>query len=54
MPWSADLHRPTFLWDQLAQRVAAVLSETTLEDLCQDAARRGVRRSNAEFLSYQI
>jgi Rrf2 family iron-sulfur cluster assembly transcriptional regulator len=46
--------RPNFLWEVLAERFAAVLAETTLEVLCQEAARRGVQRMNVEFLTYQI
>jgi len=45
---------PEFLWTELAERFASVLEETTIEDLCQESARRGVRRASAEFLSYQI
>jgi len=45
---------PEFLWSQIAEGFAALLDETTVEDLCQQAARRGIRRAGAEFLSYQI
>ncbi len=45
---------PEFLWNDLAERIAAVLAETTIEDLCQESARRGVRWASAEFLMYQI
>jgi Rrf2 family iron-sulfur cluster assembly transcriptional regulator len=45
---------PDFLWGELAERLAAVLDETTIDDLCQESARRGVRRASAEFLTYQI
>ena len=45
---------PDFLWDVLADRFAAVLDETTLEDLCNDAKRHGVRRLGSDILTYQI
>ncbi len=45
---------PEFIWPVLAERIASVLEETTIEDLCQESARRGVRRASAEFLTYQI
>lgn len=52
----ADPNKPSpdFLWPTLAQRVGSLLGETTIEDLCQEAARRGVKRASAEFLTYQI
>jgi len=45
---------PGFLWDSLSERLAAVLAETSVEDLCREASRRGVRRVTAEFMNYQI
>ena len=51
---SAAVGTPEFLWPMLAERIALVLEETTIEDLCQESARRGVRRASAEFLTYQI
>ncbi|MFT5441280.1 MAG: Rrf2 family protein [Myxococcota bacterium] len=45
---------PSFLWDVIAERFAAVLAETTIDDLCQESARRGVHRADSEFLTYQI
>ncbi len=45
---------PDFLWPLVAERFAAMLAETTIDDLCQESARRGVRRASAEFLTYQI
>jgi Rrf2 family iron-sulfur cluster assembly transcriptional regulator len=45
---------PDFLWDELAGRFAAMLEETTLEDLCKDAARQGIRRPSSDILTYQI
>lgn len=49
-----DACAPDFLWSVLAERFASVLAETTIEDLCQESARRGVRRASAENLTYQI
>jgi len=51
---SAAGFAPEFLWDELAGRFAALLEETTLEDLCKDAARQGVRRPSSDILTYQI
>jgi Rrf2 family protein len=45
---------PDFLWGVLADRFAALLAETTIEDLCQESARRGVPRAGADTLTYQI
>jgi Rrf2 family protein len=44
----AEPRRPSFLWPRLAERFASVLAETTLEALCQDAARARVRRAEVE------
>jgi Rrf2 family protein len=35
--------RPDFLWESLADRFAEALEETSLEELCREAARVGVR-----------
>jgi Rrf2 family protein len=48
------LHRPDFLWPQIAERIAAALAETTLDALCREAARAGVRRADAEGAMYYI
>ncbi len=45
---------PGFLWQVLADGLADFFAQTTIEGLCQEAARRGVRRASAEFLTYQI
>ncbi len=47
-------NRPDFLWPELADGFARVLSETTLEQLCIKAAQTQVRRSNAAAYTYQI
>ena len=46
--------RPNFLWDELSERFAGVLGETTIESLCQQASRRAVHRAGAETYTYQI
>ncbi len=46
--------RPGFLWPRLAERVAGALAETTLEQLCRDAARAGVPRAQADSHMYFI
>jgi len=53
-PGEAREGGPQFLWPKVAARFAAILEETTIEDLCQEAAHRGVPRAAAEFLTYQI
>jgi Rrf2 family protein len=45
---------PTFLWSDLANRFDAVLEETTLEDLCRDAARHQVPRAESDAPMYFI
>jgi Rrf2 family protein len=47
-------HRPAFLWEGLALEVARSLSATTVEDLCREAARRAVRRADADSHTYVI
>jgi Rrf2 family iron-sulfur cluster assembly transcriptional regulator len=47
-------NRPDFLWPELADGFARVLSDTTLEQLCVRAAQSAVRRSNAAAYTYQI
>lgn len=49
-----DVWAPDFIWSVLAERIAEVLAETTIEDLCQESARRGIRRASADNLTYQI
>jgi Rrf2 family transcriptional regulator, iron-sulfur cluster assembly transcription factor len=46
-------HRPDFLWPRLAERVAGALADTTLADLCADAAHAAVRRAELD-LTYVI
>ena len=57
--WGEDagevaLHRPDFLWPELAAGFSRVLSDTNLEQLCRRAAGAAVRRAHPEALSYQI
>jgi Rrf2 family iron-sulfur cluster assembly transcriptional regulator len=47
-------YRPDFLWPVIGGQFASVLESTTIEALCQDAARQGVRRVSSEYLSYDI
>ena len=51
---SGSVHRPDFLWADLASRFGSALSETSVESLCRRAAQTGVARSSAEGLVYQI
>jgi Rrf2 family protein len=50
----ADSHRPDFVWPRLAGRFGAVLEETTVADLCRDAARKAVPRADHAAYSYEI
>lgn len=50
----AARNRPDFLWSELAEGFAQVLSSTTLEQVCRKAAQSAVRRSRSDALSYQI
>ena len=45
---------PDFLWPELTQQFAEVLAETTIDDLCRQAARDGIRRAAVEGYEYQI
>jgi Rrf2 family iron-sulfur cluster assembly transcriptional regulator len=47
-------YRPDFLWPRLAKRVADMLEQITLEDLCRDAARAEVRRAHPDAPMYFI
>ncbi len=47
---SASLHRPDFLWDDLAARMAGVLGEIQVADVCREAVRRSVVARSAEPL----
>jgi len=47
-------HRPDFLWDDISQRMAEMLSAITISDVCREAARRSVLRELPDGLDYQI
>jgi Rrf2 family protein len=46
--------RPDFLWGDLAERLGEVLTETTLEELCREAARADVERAHPDAPMYFI
>ena len=46
--------RPDFLWSELAERFGEVLEETTLEELCREAARADVERAHPDAPMYFI
>ncbi|HKJ24065.1 MAG TPA: Rrf2 family transcriptional regulator [Myxococcota bacterium] len=46
--------RPGFLWDGVAEGVGRALAATNLEQLCREAARRAVRRADADSHTYVI
>ncbi|MEE3330018.1 MAG: Rrf2 family transcriptional regulator [Myxococcota bacterium] len=45
---------PDFIWPELTQQLSEVLEETTIDDLCRQAARDGIRRAAIEGYEYQI
>jgi Rrf2 family protein len=47
-------YRPDFVWEALAARIAGVLADATLEDLCRQAARAELPRAEAEAPMYFI
>jgi len=47
-------HRPAFLWEEVAEKLGRGLAATSLEDLCREAARRAVRRADADSHTYVI
>lgn len=47
-------YRPSFLWPRLAQQIAEALAETTIEDICRDAAKQSVRRAHGDSAMYFI
>ncbi len=53
-PADAAQNQPGFLWPEIAEGFARVLSQTTLEKLCIRAAQAAVPRSNAAAYTYQI
>jgi Rrf2 family iron-sulfur cluster assembly transcriptional regulator len=52
--WPRSDHRPDFLWGDLSARMAEMLSEVAISDVCREAARRSVVREWPEGLDYQI
>jgi Rrf2 family iron-sulfur cluster assembly transcriptional regulator len=46
--------RPEFLWRELAARFGEVLEETTLDELCREAARADVERAHPDAPMYFI
>lgn len=46
--------RPNFLWSELGARFGEVLAETTLEQLCREAARADVERAHPDASMYFI
>ena len=53
-PADAAQNQPGFLWPEIAEGFARVLSQTTLEKLCIKAAQAAVPQSNAAAYTYQI
>jgi Rrf2 family protein len=52
--WRESAHRPDFLWGDLSNRMASVLGEIAVSDLCREAVRRSVQRDLPGGLDYQI
>ncbi|MEZ4279273.1 MAG: Rrf2 family transcriptional regulator [Myxococcota bacterium] len=51
---AAGAHRPDFLWDELAERMAGVLDEIRIADVCREAVRRSVVRDLESRFDYEI
>ncbi len=47
-------HRPDFLWDDLAARMAGVLDGIRVADVCREAVRRSVARDLESRFDYEI
>ncbi|NRA03202.1 MAG: Rrf2 family transcriptional regulator [Myxococcales bacterium] len=45
---------PEFVWDWLRRSLSGALEEITIASLCREAARRGLRRVDAEPPMYEI
>jgi len=52
--WPESKHRPDFLWEDLGQRMADVLSAIVVADVCREAVRRSVSRDLPDGLDFQI
>lgn len=52
--WPESPHRPDFLWPDLAERMAAVLGDVRVSDVCREAVRRSIARDLPATLDYQI
>jgi Rrf2 family protein len=52
--WGESSFRPDFVWPELSKRMAQVLDEMRVSDLCREAVRRSVLRDLPESLDYQI
>ena len=51
---ATSLHRPDFLWDDLAARIADLLGEIRVADVCREAVRRSVSRDLPTRFDYEI
>lgn len=52
--WRESRHRPDFMWRDLSGRMARVLGELAVSDLCREAVRQSVPRDLPDGLDYQI
>jgi len=52
--WRESVHRPDFIWADLTDRMAGVLGEIAVSDLCREAVRHSVQRDLPGGLDYQI
>jgi len=48
------IHRPDFLWDDLAARTAELLDSIRVADVCREAVRREVARDLPTRFDYEI
>ncbi|MCP4903681.1 MAG: Rrf2 family transcriptional regulator [bacterium] len=52
--WRDSVHRPDFLWGDLSDRMAGLLGEIAVSDICREAVRQSVQRDLPDGLDYQI
>ena len=52
--WSESNHRPDFLWNDLSEKMADLLSGIAISDVCRAAVRHSVARELPDGLDYQI
>jgi len=52
--WRESAHRPDFLWGDLSHRMANMLGEIAVSEVCREAVRQSVKRDLPDGMDYQI